>query len=200
VRFPVTEQLVGHDFFAAMARTFAEGSRPGSPVLIGYGETFPDFIRSFQPASSVPYLSDVASLENLWWRAYHAADRAVSAQEDFAAIAAERWGDARFTFHPALGLMQSPFAAVTIWQAHYGGPGMTEIAIAAPESILVARPDDQVTVRVVSAATHDFIAALVMGDRLAEAVERTAAVHDDFDLAVQVQGLLGLGIITGISV
>ena len=34
VRYPVTEQLVGHEFFAAMAGTFAEANRPSSPVLI----------------------------------------------------------------------------------------------------------------------------------------------------------------------
>ena len=199
VRFPVTEQLVGQEFFAAMARAFAVESRPRSPVLIGYGETFPQFIRGFAPASSVPYLSDVASLENLWWRAYHAADTKVSAPGDFAAIPAERWGEARFTFHPAVGQMRSPFAAASIWNAHHGGPGMTEIVIAEAESILVARPGQHVIVRVVSAATHDFIASLATSTSLAETVEQMAAAHQDFDLNTQLQGLLGLGIITGIS-
>lgn len=200
VRFPVTEQLVGDDFFAAMARVFVESNRPRSPVLIDYGETLPDFIRGFEPASSVPYLGDVACLESLWWRAYHAADRHVSHSDDFAAIPAGRWGNARFAFHSAMGLMQSAFAAASIWNAHQGGPGMAEIAVAVPESILVTRPGNQVMVRVVSATAHDFLTSLLAGDCLAEAIERTAAVHGDFDLATQLQGLLGLGIITGFSI
>jgi hypothetical protein len=35
---------------------------------------FPDFIEQFEPASSVPYLADVARLEMLRVRAFHAAD------------------------------------------------------------------------------------------------------------------------------
>lgn len=199
VRFPVTEQLVGSEFFVAMARAFAEGSKPRSPVLIGYGEDFPDFIRGFPPASAVPYLPDVARLESLWWKAYHAADRPAAAPPDLAAVPPERWGEARFSFHPALGLMQSPFAAAGIWQAHHGGPDMSEVALAHSQSILVTRPEVQVTVRIIRPATHDLIAALAAGATLAEAVEHTLSQHTDFDIAMEVQALLGLGIITGFS-
>ncbi len=199
VRFPVTGQLVGHDFFAAMARAFAEMNRPASPVLIGYGGAFPDFIRGFAPAAAVPYLGDVAQLENLWWQAYHAAHSDAAPRQEFASIAPAAWGGLRFKFHSSLGLMRSAFAVASIWQAHHDGPGMAEIAIGTPQSALVCRPERHVTVRVISPAAHDFIAPLQQGARLAEAVEQMAVPHPDFDLALQLQGLMGLGIITGFS-
>ena len=115
-------------------------------------------------------------------------------------VPASRWGGVRLTFHASLGLMQSAFAVATIWQAHHGGPGMAEIAIARPEHVLVARPQHQVTVRVMAPAARDFIASLSAGWSLAEAVEQVAAEHSDFDLSTQLQGLLGLGIITGRSI
>jgi hypothetical protein len=40
-RFPVSERLVGEDFFRAMARDYIAGHRPRSPLLMTYGDDFP---------------------------------------------------------------------------------------------------------------------------------------------------------------
>ena len=61
--FPVTQQLVGEEFFRAMARVFLRRSPPSSPMLSAYGEGFPAFVEDFAPARAVPYLADVARLE-----------------------------------------------------------------------------------------------------------------------------------------
>src|SRR3546814_9782186 len=57
--FPCIVRLVGDDFFAAMARVFAAATPPSSPVLLHYGPEFPDFIASFQPAESLPYIAEI---------------------------------------------------------------------------------------------------------------------------------------------
>ncbi|NQD95269.1 DUF2063 domain-containing protein, partial [Pseudomonas sp. CrR25] len=72
--FPVVQQLVGEAFFGAMARVYVHRSPPRSPLLLHYGDDFPTFIEGFEPAGSLPYLADVARLERLRSRAYHAAD------------------------------------------------------------------------------------------------------------------------------
>ncbi len=69
--FPVTQQLVGEEFFRAMARIFLRGSPPPSPILTAYGEGFPAFVADFAPARTVPFLADVARLEWLRLRALH---------------------------------------------------------------------------------------------------------------------------------
>ncbi len=73
---PSIERLVGEDFFKGAASLFigASSSHP-RPVLIEYGEAFPAFLESFEPARGLPYLADVARLEWLRHAAYHAADR-----------------------------------------------------------------------------------------------------------------------------
>jgi hypothetical protein len=101
--------------------------------------------------------------------------------------------------HPSLGLMRSKFAVASIWLAHHGGPGMAEFEITKPECVLVARPEREVSVRMITPSAHDLIAALMTGANLADAVEQAAAQHPGFDLTAQLQGLLGLGIITGFS-
>ena len=72
--YPVTLQLVGDDFFRAMARLYVQACPPTSPMISEYGSGFARFIQGFDPAARVPYLADVARLERLRVRAYHAAD------------------------------------------------------------------------------------------------------------------------------
>ena len=83
-RFPVCP-LVGDEFFRALAGVFVELSPPRSPVLMFYGDEFATFIDTFPPASSVPYLGDVARLEAGRTHAYHAADGEPLSVNDFAA-------------------------------------------------------------------------------------------------------------------
>src|SRR5262245_57558518 len=49
-QFTVVEQLVGTEFFRVMARDYVAEEPPRSPVLLDYGDTFPDFIDRFAPA------------------------------------------------------------------------------------------------------------------------------------------------------
>jgi len=199
VRFSVTEKLTGQRFFAGMAREYAGATRPGSPVLIGYGTSFPNFIESFAPATDVPYLADVARLENLWWDAYHAADAQPVSANALAMITPEQWAAMRFVFHPSVKLMASPHAVASIWHAHNGGAPMAKVAIAAAEHVLVSRPAAEVDLRLVSAEAHDFMAQLLAGASLGDAVEAVSMAHPDFDISSHLSGLVGLNIITGLA-
>ncbi len=199
VRFPVTGQLVGTEFFFAMAREFAGGNRPQSAVLIEYGAAFPDFIRDFSPAASVPYLADVAALENMWWRAYHAGEADALTAEALAGLSDGQWAALRFDFHPSAGLMHSPHAAASIWQAHHGGPPMSAIRTGTPECILVTRPHGEVMIRVISPSSFAFLEPLMMGQRLADAVEQAQRQYPAFEIGAQINGLLSLHLLTGYS-
>jgi hypothetical protein len=61
--FPVTARLVGESFFNGMADAFTAEYPPSHPCLAEYGGDFSAFIATFEPASSLPYLSDVAMFE-----------------------------------------------------------------------------------------------------------------------------------------
>ena len=198
VRYPVAAQLVGKDFFAAMAGAYADKERPSSAVLIDYGNSFPVFIRAFAPAASLLYLGDVAALESLWWHAYHAADSSPLPPGEFAAVVPTAWEGMRFAFLPSLGLLSSRHAVGSIWQGHHGGPALGSVDLTAPECVLVARPEMTVELRIIDPASHDLIAALSGGARLGDAVATVSARHAGFDLPAQLQGLISLNIITGL--
>ena len=121
--FPVVRQLVGDDFFGAMARRYVVEHPPTSPLMHRYGAALPAWIAGFEPAAALPYLADVARLEWLRLRAFHAADAApVDAGTLRALVAApERLARAALVLHPSLAVVRSDHPVVTLWAAHQLG-------------------------------------------------------------------------------
>ena len=85
-RYPVARRIVGADVFRALARALRYARKPRSPVMIAYGDDFPDFLAEAGAALDLPYLADVARLENAWVEAYHAEDATAAAIGDLAAL------------------------------------------------------------------------------------------------------------------
>ena len=82
-----------------------------------YGEGFPAFVAGFPPAGAIPYLADVARLENAWVEAYHAAEADALGLDALAAIAPDALGALRFRPHPAARLLRFSHPAASIWAA-----------------------------------------------------------------------------------
>jgi hypothetical protein len=172
--FPVVRQLVGDDFFNAMARAYVAEHLPSSPVMIEFGHAFPDFIGNFEPARDLPFLADVARVEWSWSRAYHAKDCNSITVEPLQAIAPERLERAQLTLHPSLQLVQSDFPAVSIWSAHQIEDDDTRQAALqnleeATQYGLIIRPEFEVNVQLLDAAVWRLLAAFRNGATLGEA-------------------------------
>lgn len=183
--FPVTRELVGRQFFDAMARCFIVAQPPHSPVLTEYGDHFPDFVASFGPARALAYLPDVARLEVARVRAYHAAEAAVLGTAALAALLTDhdRLPGVRLTLQPSFAVVASDHAIVSLWAAHHGEGRLDEVDPARPESALVVRDGDEVLVLPVSLGTGEFVATLKAGSPLGEAASVAAAREPEFDLA-----------------
>lgn len=197
-RFPVVERLVGADFFAGMARAYAQDHKPDSPVILHYGESFPDFIAAFAPARDLAYLPDVARLEAAWTRAYHAPD---AAPLDVAALAArplEALLAAGARLHPAAALMVSDHPVGSLWAAHQGET-LGEIGAWTGEAVLVARPHFDVRVHLLPVRDAAFVAALFSGASFGAAGEAGLAAAPDFDFGEALVGLVALGALAGLQ-
>jgi NADH dehydrogenase len=142
-RFPVVCDLVGDEFFRAMAHVYATARPPASPLMMLYGETFPAFIDEFLPAATLPYLGDIARLELARGRAYHAADAAPAGAQIFAGLGGERLGRLRVKLHPSAFIVASSHPIVSIWQVNNDPDHAGPIAPWAAETALVARPIDR---------------------------------------------------------
>ncbi|WP_064681190.1 HvfC/BufC N-terminal domain-containing protein [Rhizobium bangladeshense] len=197
-RFPVTESLVGPGFFVAMARAYAQDHKPASPLIMEYGDDFPDFVAFFEPARALAYLPDVARLEAAWTAAYHAAECVPLDIAALRAVAPEILSDLRLVRHPSAHLIQSRFPVGSIWSAHQQEV-VSPVSDWRGQSVLVARPDLSVNVHVLPPQDAVFAASLFNAATLGEAAEAAFAAAPGFDFGTALVGLAGLGAFSAIQ-
>ncbi|MCO5733019.1 DUF2063 domain-containing protein [Rhizobium sp. SSA_523] len=191
-RFPVTHRLVGDAFFTGMARVYAADHKPSSPLIMEYGDDFPDFVAAFPPAASLDYLPDLARIEVAWTRAYHAADRRPLAPASLLRIADADLASLSLIPHPSAGLVFSRFPAGSIWSAHQE-PVLRAVSHRSAETVLVVRPALQVLVHVLPPQDAGFAADLLAGLPLGEAAGKALDENREFDFGAALVGLVGLG-------
>jgi hypothetical protein len=188
-RFPVVRRLVGDEFFRAMAKIYVTTQPPASPIMMLYGESFPEFIDGYAPAAPAPYLGDVARIEIARGRAYHAAEATPVGPGAFAALPPERLGELRLQLHPSVSIITSAYPIVSIWRVNDDPDRAAPISPWAAEAALVARPFADVEVRRLPPGAAAFLQRLTVGASVAEAIKAGMVAATDFDL-VESLGLL----------
>ena len=204
--FPVTQALVGEEFFRTMARAYVRIDPPRSPIIADHGDGYADFIAGFAPAHDVPYLADIARLERLRVRAFHVADAVPAALTDFQSSIAnpERLAATRLVLHPACGWLHSDFAVGSIWNAHQGLDALHDadlgaIAIDMPEAVLVTRAQWDVQVTAIPEGLVASLDALRDGCVLGKGIAHSDR-FDDTELASRFESLLLLIVQNGLVV
>lgn len=199
--FPVVARLVGAEFFRAMAREFILKDPPRSPVLSRLGIPFPEFIRSIEKVHELPYLADVAKLELMQQRAYHASDRTPVTAGDLAAIPHESAGDVVFEPLPSTNLFVSHYPVVSIWRTNTFDLDVKPLSLAVGrEAALIVRPQLEVSVIPIPNGTEHFVASLLRGHTLRQAAEATLVADQSFDLQHALAILIDAGAIAGFNV
>lgn len=191
--FPVTQELVGEQFFRAMARQFVRAAPPRSPVLAWYGDGFAEFIEAF-PAAGLAYLADVARLELLRVQAWHAADADALTPEHIGRLLGDAAAlpEVRFGLHPSVRLLRSPHAIVSLWAAHQSESAALALADVDPtqaETALVLRNGLEVEISPIAEGAAMFIILLQQGVAFGRAAEQAFLGDARFDLA-ETLGLL----------
>jgi hypothetical protein len=199
--YPVIAQLVGEEFFRYLTRQFIAQHPSHSGNLHYYGAEMADFVASFEPARTLPYLPDVATLEWACHRAYFAENAHSLNTARLAQVPHEQYPDLILNTHPSYHLVRSRYPIVAIWRAHQPGAGTDfQIDLDSGASLaLVGRSDDVVIVNEVSAADADWLQAIQAGMSLGEATAATLEHDPDFDLQGLLLNLVGLGVLTDIN-
>ncbi|NMF86903.1 DNA-binding domain-containing protein [Aromatoleum petrolei] len=199
--FPVTLATVGDAFFRALAREFVFANPPRSPLLSLHGRGFADFVATFAPAASVPWLADLARLEMLRIEAYHAADAEPLPAAAIAALLAEpeRLPGLHLRCHPSAAILCSPWAVHSLWVAHQGDRDPSAVDPCRPESVLIVRSGGEVATDELPQAVVAFVAALMRGENLAAAAQAGQSVDGGFDLALAFATLLHRQIIVTVD-
>lgn len=199
--YPVVAQLVGDEFFRAMAALYVRACPPRSAVLSDYGHDFAAFVEGFPPAAGLPYLADVARLERLRVVAYHAADASPLPTPQIAAAMAEpeTLGQRRVILHPSLGQLDSAHPVVALWAVHQGQGDWQAIDLQQGQHALVLRHDLDVEVFAIEAGDACFIHNLRRSQPLQLAIDDAFAVDPAFDPGRTLGLLISRGAITRLS-
>ena len=189
--FPVIRTLVGTEFFGAMAVEFLRAHPPKSRLMMMYGDEFPAFLAAFPPVTQLPYLPDVARLEQALRTSYHAAD-AAPLPADRLALPEAVLLHSRLHFAPALHILQSDWPIFAIWTANTtGGPA----PVLAAQSVIILRPDFSPKPHLIAPEAATFFTALQSGATLQLALDYAGPALDlTASLALLLQGQAIVGI------
>jgi len=204
--FPVAQQLVGIEFFRAMASVFVRRSPPTSRVLAFYGEAMPAFVQAFEPARTVPYLADVMRLEIARVRSYHAADAEALTPQAAAMQLAQHGAieDFSLVLCPSVQALASPYPVVSIWAAHQtdGEVDLEAVRMDEAQEALVVRQALDVVVAVAPPGTALLVEKMRRGGDFSLAAQASVAApdgHPAFDLAASLGALIRHGALAALN-
>ena len=191
--FPTVQNLVGEEFFRAMARLYVQDHPPASRLLFEYGANFADFIEGFAPAADLAFLPDVARLERLWLDSFHAADAVPLDGSVLQRVAPEQLAGLTFVAHPATRLFRGTNAAVTIMARDRAGEPLDGLDPFVAEDGFITRPAYDPEIRHLPQGGADFIGLLLEGRTLGEAAGAALSADPGFNLPAAISAIIEAG-------
>jgi len=204
--YPVIEQMMGSDNFAALSRDFWHRHPPTRGDLAHWGDALPAFLASSEALADTPYLADVARVE---W-ALHLAASAADAVVDPASFARLSEPDATglaLTLSPGTVLVSSRYPVASLVLSHrQEHPSLKQAAErlrdAVPETALVWRQGFQPRLAPVNSAAAALLRALLQGQDLPTALDAGLAAETDetqaFDFSLWLTSAVAAGLVTGV--
>jgi hypothetical protein len=194
-RFPTVERTVGEAWFTAAALDFSRVHPPTRADLSAWGGDFPAWLASFPPASDMPYLADLARLDELWMQAYLAADAAPLAAEAFARLDADGLATARARLHPSARPFWFADGVAEVWRLTRppAEPPAEIVLDPHPSGLLIVRPDAAVETLPLTRSGFVFLTACAEGLSLAAAADQALSAEPGADFARQFADLIAIG-------
>jgi len=191
--FSTVQAIVGEDFFRAMARRYVAGDLPCQPVLAEYGAGFPAFIAGYEPATSLPYLADVARLDWALNFAFHSPAANHLTADDLSSLPAERVAGLPLALAPGTAVLRSSYPIDRIWRVSQPGAADETVDLGTGGvSLLVLRREDDAAFVGLSEAEEAFLSAVERGETLEGAAEAGFQTGGAFDLSTTFARLLAL--------
>lgn len=200
--YPVCQQLVGDEFFLAMASHYIGNTNSRSADLNDYGADFADFIDNFPPARSLPYLGDVARLEWAWHRIAGATDQN---SFDFVKLAAcyEQAGEALvFTLPSRCTLLASPYPVHSIWeinQKNYQGNDSISLSDGEQYYFFIWRDQYELRIDILTTLQWHILGLLKQEIALGRICEQAADIDASLDVPALFATWVQSGWIAGFS-
>lgn len=192
--YPLIENLVGEDFIKTMARAFIFDHPPSGGCLHEYGAGFDEFIKSYEPAKSLPYLPDMATFEFATNTAYYAPNDNALPTDALAQIPPENLGKTLLSLRPSATLISSRYPILGI-QEFCNNPDQNDppdLEINHQTTLLIIRP--QLEVNILPLAQDEYLTLTLLKQKmpLGNAIEKTLTAHTNFDFTAFLQKHIAL--------
>jgi uncharacterized protein (UPF0276 family) len=195
--FPVIKQLVGEEFFDALAREYGRAQPSGDGDLNRFGAKMGEFLQGFPHTSDLPYLPDMARLEWLLHRAHYAPSVETIDAQALAAIPPEDIESATMALAPAVCLFASEWAVVPLWLAHHEQAEFPQ-DMQQPTQAIIVRPQWKTAVLEQSAAAWAALSVLQQGGTFGAALDEAFGRDEEFNVAAQLQQWLEQGVFSAV--
>jgi Putative DNA-binding domain len=113
----ILHQYIGDEMFDTMGKAYVAARPSHHPNIRWFSQGVPDFLKTTDPYSDYPVLSELAALEKALNDAFDAADAPSVVVADLAVIPPEAWNDLRFAAHPSTSRLDFSTNAAAIWIA-----------------------------------------------------------------------------------
>lgn len=170
--YPTVMSFVGRDWLEASLKKFVMQYPPKMACLAHYGGDFADFLDGFEPASSMPYLSDVARLEWSLHLCQNARDEKCMTAADLRDIAGPDAQSRSFRLVSAHSFIVSSYPLLDLWNVGNGEESDREIDLESGEMILlIIRPATEVMIYPLDIKEYTFLSLLEKGESVLEAAK-----------------------------
>ncbi len=198
--FPTVAKLVGEDWFRATAAVYIAANRPTSPTLHRYGDDFPHWLSTFEPAADTPYLAPIARLDRLWWESYFAADATALAAHDLSSLSAEQLASSTLVLHPSVRLASFEYNLGRLWLSQQPGAAAACFEIEREaDHVVLWRLGMEVQVECVSDQDHRFLRACEGGRNLLDAADLVSDSGNEASLSTLLAACLTKGLFSHIG-
>ena len=202
--YPVIAEVVGSEFFDALARAYWSRVPSRGGDLGDYGDSFANFLSDFERVADMPWLADLARLEWAVHRASLAADASPLAAATLAGVPPAALSSLILELVPGTATIASRYPIVRVWTLHQPGSdrsGGYAVDWDLAETALVTRGGIDVKVVAIDRAAAIAIEAMQQGASLADALavgqEAAERIESRFNAATAPAAWLADGLFAG---
>lgn len=205
--YPVMEQMLGRDNFAALSRDFWHRHPPTRGDLAHWGDALPAFLASSETLTDTPYLADVARVEWALHQAASAADAVVD-PSSFARLSEQDATGLALTLSPGTALVSSRYPVASLVLSHRHAQlslkqAAERLRNAVAETVLVWRQGLRPRMAQVTSVEAALLRALLQGQDLPTALDAGLAAETGetlvFDFSLWLTSAVSAGLVTGVQ-
>ena len=183
--YEALRHVLGEDKFSGLCHAYVYRHPSFDYNLNFVGKKLPEFLESSLLTKSFPFLPDLARLEWLVWRAFHAFEEPALDSRQIAEIPMDDWEKTQIIFQPSVGLISSLWPILDIWRIRRDSSDKMSVDLThRPQQILIGRRGDQVRCEGLDENQYRLLSGLLSGKSLGVVCEELAGAADEQEFPI----------------